>query len=133
MIVFADFYVKKAFRLLAGDGADRLTVRGVEAGGDVILNTGAGKDRVKVRGLTGGAKLVVQTAQGIDKVNVRHVFSDGPLTIGVGTANDVLFAAGVDNAAGNAMLNGGPDPNDTLRGSFGQNVVRRFETIRSRG
>ena len=133
VIVFADFYVESAFRLLAGDGADRLTVRGVEAGGDVILNTGAGKDRVKVRGLTGGAKLVVQTAQDIDKVDVRHVFADGPLTIGVGTANDILFAAGVDNAAGNAMLNGGPDPNDTLRGSFAQNVVARFETVRSRG
>ena len=133
VIVFADFFVENAFRLLAGDGADRLTVVGVEAGGDVILNTGAGKDRVKVRGLTGGAKLVVQTAQDIDKVDVRHVFADGPLTIGVGTANDILFAAGVDNAAGNAMLNGGPDPNDTLRGSFAQNVVRRFETIRARG
>ena len=133
VIVFADFFVERAFRLLAGDGADRLTVRGVEAGGDVILNTGAGKDRVKVRGLTGGAKLVVQTAQDIDKVDVRHVFADGALTIGVGTANDILFAAGVDNAAGNAMLNGGPDPNDTLRGSFAQNVVRRFETIRFRG
>ena len=133
VIVFADFFVKNAFRLQAGDGADRLTVRGVEAGGDVILNTGAGKDRVKVRGLTGGAKLVVQTAQDIDKVDVRHVFADGPLTIGVGTANDVLIAFGVDNADGDAMLNGGPDPNDTLRGRFGQNVVRRFETIRSRG
>ena len=133
VIVFADFFVEGAFRLLAGDGADRLTVRGVEAGRDVILNTGAGKDRVKVRGLTGGAKLVVQTAQDIDKVDVRHVFAQGALTIGVGTANDILFASGVDNAAGDAMLNGGPDPNDTLRGNFRDNVVRRFETIRGRG
>ena len=133
VIVFRDFFVAGAFRLLAGDGADRLTVRGVEAARDVILNTGAGKDRVKVRGLKGGAKLVVQTGADIDKVDVRHVFADGALTIGVGTANDVLFASGVDNARGNAMLNGGPDPNDTLRGNFRDNVVRRFETVRSRG